>query len=508
MTGNISNNKRIAKNTIFLYFRTMVVMFVTLFTSRVVLQVLGVEDYGIYNLVAGIISMFAFLTGTLSTVSQRYIMFELGKGELGNMNKIFSICLVLHFLLAFIVVLIAEPFGIWFIYNKLLIPIERLSAAVWVFQFTILSTVFLFISVPYNALIVAHEHMNAYAMISIIDAVLRLAVAYFIMLCTIDKLVIYALFVFIAQVAVQICYFVYCNCKFKEAHYKHYWDKALVAEMGQFASWSIIGNIAFISYTQGLSLLLGTFFLPVINAARGVAVQVQTAVNSFVNSFQTAINPQIIRNYAKGNISEMINLVFRSSRFSFYLLMIMTIPIILESEMLLKLWLKTVPDYTVVFLRIILLTTWINSIANPLIISVKATGKVKQYESTVGVLMFLILPISYVFLKLGFPPVTVFFVHLCMECMAMICRILITRSLICFSLYKYVKEVLVRISIVGFVAFIIPTIIYVQMPSTIVRFFIICGISIVCSGIAILLFGLTKGERNFITSKVATIVYR
>lgn len=502
MSDSISNNKRIAKNTIMLYMRTLFVMLITLYTSRVILQSLGVEDYGIYNVVGGIITMFAFISSTLSTASQRYITFELGKGMDGNMNKVFSICLLLHIVLALIIALLAEPIGLWFIHNKLLIPIERLNAAVWVFQFTILSMIIMFLSVPFNALIVAYEKMNAFAMISIVDAALRLIIAYAIMLCSLDKLIIYAFLMFVTQMIIQLCYMTYCYCKFPESHYTFHWDKALVKEMGNFASWSIFGNLAFVTYTQGLNLLLGTFFLPVVNAARGIAVQVQSAVNNFVNSFQTAINPQITKNYAAGNISEMISLVFRSSRFSFYLLMFMAIPILLETELLLKLWLKTVPDCTVIFLRIILTTTLINSIANPLIISVKATGNVKKYESTVGGLMLLILPISYVLLKLGFPAVTVFVVHLLMECIAMICRILITRNLIHFSIRFYFSEVLLRILVVGLTSLVVPSLIVYMMPQSYVRLFFVCGISVLCSGVSIVAFGLTKGEKQFFCNKV------
>lgn len=483
-------------------------MCVTLYTSRVILQSLGLDDYGIYNVIGGIITMFSFISSTLSTASQRYITFELGKGSSGNMSKIFSICLLLHLALALIVAFIAEPLGLWFIYHKLLIPVERLTAAVWVYQFTILSMIFMFLSVPFNALIVAHEKMNAFAAISIVDATMRLLVAYAIMLCTSDKLIIYALLVFVTQLSVQACYMLYCYRHFPESHYKYHWDKALVAEMGNFASWSVFGNLAYVTYTQGLNLLLGTFFLPAVNAARGVAVQVQSAVNHFVTSFQTAINPQITKNYATGNLPEMISLVFRSSRFSFYLLMIMTIPVILESEIILKLWLKTVPDYTVIFIRIILLTAWINSIANPLIISVKATGNIKRYESTVGTLMLLILPISYLFLKLGFPPVTVFVVHLCMECIAMACRILITRSLIHFSLRKYAKDVLLRILSVGTVAMMLPGILSMYIEPSVSRFFIICILSVVCSVLSIMLLGLTSGERKFVIAKIKSIVHK
>lgn len=506
MIEAVSNNKRIAKNVIYLYARTLLVLFITLFTSRVVLQSLGVEDYGIYNVVGGIITMFSFISSTLSAASQRYITFELGKGKCGDINKIFSICLLLHIVLALIIAILAEPLGLWFIHNKLLIPSDRLSAANWVFQFTIFSMIIMFVGVPFNALIIAHEKMNAFAAISIVDAIMRLSIAYLILLCTKDRLILYAFLMFVAQFVIQACYIVYCYRHFDESHFRFYRDREIVLEMGKFASWSILGNLAFVTYTQGLNLLLGIFFLPTVNAARGIAVQVQSAANHLVNSFQTAINPQITKNYAAGNLSEMINLVFRSSRFSFYLLMIITVPILLETEFLLKLWLGNVPEYTVAFLRIILLTTWINSIANPLIVSVKATGNIKKYESTVGGLMLVILPISYIFLKMGYAPISVFVVHLCMECVAMIFRVLITRSLINFSLGRYIKEVLFRIFFVGILSPILPAVCYIGMDSTLVRFITVCGVSVIWSLLAICFFGLTKGERNFFYTKALALI--
>lgn len=507
MSENQSNNRRIAKNAIYLYFRMIIMMLVTLYTSRVILQSLGVEDFGIYNVVGGIIAMFGFVTNTLSTSSQRFITFELGKGKHGNPNKVFSTCFILHFMLALAIAIIAEPIGMWFIQHKLMIPAERLDAAMWVFQITIVSMFLTFLAIPYNALIVAHERMNVYALISVVDAFLKLAIAFAVAYYPQDKLIFYGVLLLCIQITNVLFYYLYCNRSFVESKIRLIWDKVLIKEIGKFASWSIFGNVAYITYTQGLNLLLGTFFMPAVNAARGVAIQVQSAVNNFVSSFQTAINPQITKSYASGHTDEMLSLVFRSSRFSYFLLIIVTIPLLLESETILKLWLHTVPDDTVTFMRIILLTTWINSLANPLIISVKATGNVRKYESTVGILMMAILPVSYVFLKLGFPAVTVFVVHLSVECLAMVCRILITRQLIHFSLQKYFSDVVCRISIVTAVAVVLPIVLNTQLEQTISRFLIVSSASVICTIVAIIVFGLTKGERLFFTNKAKQVLH-
>lgn len=499
----LSNNRRIAKNTMLLYVRMIVIMCVTLFTSRVILKTLGVEDYGIYNVVGGIVAMFNFISSSLTSASQRFITFELGKGEKGNMSKIFSTCLSLHLILSISIAIIAEPIGIWFITNKLLIPEARLTAALWVFHFSIISMIIMFINVPYNALIIAYEKMNTFAFVSVIDAALRLVIAYSLLIFNkFDKLIIYGALMLITQLIIRACYTIYCKKTFTDVRYINQFDKSLLKEMGSFASWSIFGNLAYITYTQGLNLLLGTFFNPAVNAARGIAVQVQSAVNSFVNSFQTAINPQITKDYASGNENEMMKLVFRSSRLSFCLLMILSIPILLRTYDILKIWLSVVPEHSVAFVRIILITTWINSIANPLIISVKATGKIKLYESTVGGLMIAILPTSYLFLKLGYEPEIVFVVHLFIECIAMIFRIWNTHHLIKFSIKSYLKDVILRISIVATISFSITYFISILLPTGLWPTIILSIISILISLLTILLLGLEENEKDFLINTV------
>lgn len=502
---SISNNKRIAKNTILLYMRMILTMSITLYTSRVILQVLGIEDYGIYNLVGGVIAMFGFVSASLSTATQRFITFELGKGDNGNPTSVFSTCLLLHIIIALCIVLIAEPIGVWFIINKLVLPTERLTAAIWVFQFSIISTFVMIVSVPFNAEIVAHEKMSAFAMISIVEATLKLLIVYSLLLTHEDKLIVYGALILLTQILIQCLYYFYCKKTFEEVTLKLKVDRSRVREIGSFASWSILGNVSYLTYTQGLNLLLGTFFMPTVNAARGVALQLQGAVNSFVANFQTAINPQITKTYAAGQITEMHKLVFRSSRFSFYLLLIISLPFVLEAEVILKLWLGVVPDYTVTFVRLIFLTTWINSFANPLIISVKASGQVWQYESVVAVIMLLILPISYVFLHLGFDAWIVFAVHLTMECIAQFARIKITGKLIGYSLSVYIKEVLIRIVLTGTIAVILPVTVYMSLPDSWIKFFAVCSVCVISTLLTVFYVGLSKVERDFIKTKLKVV---
>lgn len=504
---SVSNNKRIAKNTIFLYFRMMIIMLVTLFTSRIILQSLGVEDYGLYNLVGGVTAMFTFLNGALSDATQRYLTFELGRGKDGKANNIFSLCMILHVIMAAIIVVITETVGLWFLYNKLQIPEERINAAFWVFQFSVASLFILFVSVPYYALIIAYERMKAFAFFSIFTSGINLLIAYALFISgSLDRLILYAFLLFILQVITNLIYIVYCRRSFSESKFRFVWDNKKIRELTGFVSWTLIGNISYIAYTQGLNILLGMFFLPVVNAARGIAVQVQNAVNNFVKNFQTAINPQITKSYAAGNLAEMHSLIFRSSRFSFFLLMVPMIPIIYEAPLILKLWLTEVPENTIVFLRIIILTTWVNSLANPLGVSSKATGNIKLYEGTVATLKLFIVPIAYVCLKIGLPAVSVFIVHLIVECCTYSANLLISHHLVHLPLRKYFKEVTIRIIVVGALSFISPIIICLFMSDSILRLITLGLTSCIVSVILIICFGLTMSERSFLFNKAKLII--
>lgn len=503
---NLANNKRIAKNTILLYFRMLLMMAVNLYTSRVILQVLGVEDYGIYNVVGGVVSLFSIISGSLSAATQRFITFGLGRDDREHLSQVFSTSIYIHVVMCVLIVVLTETIGLWFLNNEMQIPTDRANVAMWVYQCAVISSVVMIMSVPYNATIIAHEKMGVFAMISLLEVFLKLGIVYLLLLFSIDKLILYAILLVITQLSVRCCYTFYCKKHFEETKIQKVKDFSLAKEMGVFSMWSLMGNAAYVSYTQGLNVLLNMFFAPTVNAARGIAVQVQSAVSQFVQNFNTALNPQITKSYASGNIHYMYNLVFKSARFSFFMLLVLSLPILIETEKILSLWLTVVPEYTVTFLRLILLTTWINSIANPMIVSVKATGKIKRYESVVGVIMLLILPISYLFLKLGYPPYIVFVVHLCMECVAQVARVLITRNLIGISVTSFVKSVILRILFVTSIALILPLSLYVFLDDSTFSFLMVCFSSVLSCALSIYLLGLTKSERLMILTKVKSLL--
>ena len=508
MSDNTQNSKRIAKNTILLYFRMILMMGVSLYTSRVVLQALGVNDYGIYTAVGGTVALFGVISNSLSTATQRFITHALGKKDPEYLSRTFSTSVLIHICMCIVIVLLAETIGLWFLNNEMQIPAERVHAATVVYQCAVASSVIMIMSVPYNATIIAHEKMGAFAAISILEAFLKLGIVFLLYLSHIDKLIVYSILLLITQFCIRLCYTRYCRRNFEETKLRYIKDNRLIKEIGIFSMWSLLGNAAYISYTQGLNVLLNVFFLPTVNAARGIAIQVQTAVNQFVSSFQTAMNPQITKSYASGNLDYMHNLVFKSARFSFYLLYILSLPIFIECETILGIWLTVVPEYTVIFLRIILLTTLISAIANPLIISVKATGRIRTYEMSVGGLMLTILPISYIFLKLGYPPYSVFVVNLCVEILAQTLRIWITQKLIHFSLTKFIGEVIIRPLTVALIAAILPLTLYNILNSSILSFLTVCSVAIISSCTSIYLLGLSKSERDMISNKIVEIKRR
>ena len=488
-----------------MYIRMVVVMAVTLYTSRVVLDSLGVEDFGIYNVVGGIIAMFRILNGALTDASQRFITFELGKGDRGDVNNIFSQCLVLHFLLGIIVVAVAEPIGIWFLNNKLMIPSERLNAAFWIYQFTIISMFVMFISVPYNALIVAHEKMSAFAAISIIDALLRLVVAYALYIQGIDKLILYGALMLLTQIILRLVYTIYCRRNFKSSEFKFIWNTHIIKKMGQFASWTILGNMSYLLTTQGLNLLLGMFFNPIINAARGIAVQVQGAIETFVRNFQTAINPQITKYYASGNFERMHKLVFTSSRFSFFLMMIPILPLLFETEQILQLWLGKVPEYVVGFTRIVLLISWVTTLLNPLEVSVKASGRIRKFEIVIYGLKLLVLPIAYIFLRLGASPLSVFGLQLIIELTAYFVSIFITSKDVGFMVLRYMKDVLLVIVPTTLFSLLLPIVLVRTVDVSVGRFFLLTIFSTIWSLIIVLIIGTSKEEKIFIKNKISCL---
>ena len=484
-----------------LYIRMLFTMGVSLFTSRVILQVLGVEDYGVYSVVGGIITMFSFINGGMVSATQRYLTVEIGKGNLLQLKKVFSTSLQIHALIALIVVLLGETVGLWFLYEKMVIPADRMTAAFWVYQCSIVASVVSIMSVPYNADIIAHEKMSAFAYISILDVVLKLAIVYILYISPWDKLITYAVLILSMQLAIRYVYTQYCNKHFEETHYHHQLDKSLFKEMFAFAGWSFWGNLAHVLYTQGINMMLNIFFGPVVNAARGIAVQVQTAVQGFVGNFQMALNPQITKNYATGNLTQMHLLMFRSARFSFMLLFFLSLPIILEINYILTLWLGIVPENTVIFARIIIAISLIYTTANPCVIANQATGKVKVYQAVVGGLLLLILPISYIVLKLGAPAYSVFIVHFCVESVAQFARMYMLRNMIDLPLLSYVKNIYLPIMGVVLLSVVLPMLVYNNMQEGFIRLLAVGMTCVLSVAMTSLFIGMTRNERTFLIDK-------
>lgn len=365
MSVKSENNKRIAKNTFLLYFRMLFTMGVSLYTSRVVLNTLGVEDFGIYNVVGGVVVMFSFLNSSLATATQRFLNYEMGQGNALKLEKVFSIALTGHYLIALSVILLAETIGLWFVSTQLEIPAERMHAALWVYQFSILTLAVSIISVPYNAVIIAHERMKVFAYVSIAEVSLKLTVVFLLVYLSFDKLVLYAFLLLVVAVIVRMIYATYCKRNFTECKYRFIFEKDLFAQMFCFSGWMFTGTLSNLFSSQGVNILINMFFGPIQNAARGIAYQIQGTVNAFVTNFMVAVQPQIVKSYSQGNYSYMYKLVFMASRYSFYLLFLLSLPVLLQTQYLLQLWLKNVPDYSVLFTQLVVIDLLINSSFTP-----------------------------------------------------------------------------------------------------------------------------------------------
>ena len=501
MSDTSSANKRIAKNTLVLYVRMLFTMGISLFTSRVILQTLGVEDYGISSVVGGVISMFTFINSAMVSSTQRYLNFELVRDDANQLRSVFSTSLQIHALIALAIIVLSETVGLWFLNEKLVIPEARMTAAMWVYQCSILSCAVSIMSTPYNAVIVAHEKMSAFAYISILDVSLKLLVVYLLVVLPFDKLIILAILNLLVQLFIRYIYTLYCHRHFPESYFQFRFNKTLFKEMFGFAGWSFWGNLAAILYTQGLNMMLNIFFGPIVNAARGIAVQVQSAVQQFVGGFQTALNPQITKNYASNNLPQMHSLMFRSARFSFLLLFFLSLPVLMETNFILTLWLKTVPDDAVVFTQIMICISLIYTTANPCIIANQATGKVKIYQMVVGGILLLILPISYVVLKLGAPAYSVFIVHFCIESLAQFSRMYMLRKLIHLPLWQYMKNIYIPIVSTVVIAIILPLVVRMQVAEGWLRFLAVGFTCVLSVGASSYFIGFTKQERVFFLDK-------
>ncbi|SHE77968.1 Na+-driven multidrug efflux pump [Bacteroides luti] len=498
-------SRRIAKNTAMLYVRMIFIMFVSLYTSRVVLSTLGVSDYGVYNVVGGVVYMFSFLNAAMTNGTQRFLSYELGRGDISQLRKMFSITLSIHIFIGLVIVILAETIGLWFLNTQLNIPAERMMAANWVYQFSILSFLISVIQVPYNSLIIAHERMNVYAYVSIIEVILRLLVVFILTQIDYDKLTLYGFLYFSVTLIAAVIYAVYCKIKFSECTSHFVYDHLLFKRLLSFAGWNLYGNVTCVVAAQGVNLILNIFFGPVINAARGIAYQISSSIYGFANNFQMAVNPQIIKSYAAGENEYMMNLIFRSAKFSFYLLFIIALPIFIEVDFILKIWLKVVPEYTSLFCRLIIISGLLDVFSGPLQTAANATGKIKLYQFTEGTIILLLMPLSYLLYKLGFAPQATFYVGILISIALQFARLMILRGLIHVDMKHFVMDIFFKSLFVGFLASLIPFMIKDLYVNEVIRFFVVCFFSVVSSFTVIYFLGLNRSEKIFVKEKMSQI---
>lgn len=500
-----SNNKRIAKNTLLLYFRMLFMMVVSLYTSRVILNALGVVDFGIYNVVGGVVAMFTVISGSLSAAISRFITYELGRGNQSKLNKIFSASVTIQLLLSLIIVILIELVGVWFLNNKMTIPEDRMNATNWVLQFSIVTFVINLISVPYNAAIISHERMSAFAYISILEVVCKLAIAFLIMVSPMDKLVFYAILMCAVSIIIRLTYGYYCKRHFVECTYHFHWDVDVLKEMFGFAGWNFIGASSTVLRDQGGNIVINLFYGPSVNAARGIANQVNSAIMGFVSNFMTALNPQITKSYASGDRQYMLTLIFQGARLSFYMLLLLSLPVLVNTHYILVIWLKIVPEHAVLFVQLILIFAMSESISNPLITAMLATGKIKKYQIVVGGLQLLNLPVSYVCLRFGCIPETVLLVAIVISQCCLAARLYMLRGMIGLSSILYIKKVYFNIFVVAFLSLVIPGLLSKYLEESLLSFLLISLVSIICTIVVEFFVGCNRKERAFVIDKMNVV---
>lgn len=426
-------------------------MLVSLYTSRIVLEALGVENYGIYNVVASFIVAFTFISGPLGSATQRFLNFELGKGENGRLNKVFNLSLYTYIALSVVLLAVVEIAGIWYLKNKMQLPIDRIDAANFAFQMSVLTLFFNLVKTPFESLIIAYEKMSFYAYVSIADVILKLLNAFLLLVVSFDKLKIFSLNILIITVVIVGITAFYCKRQFKDVQIqfsKKNWDVPLVKELMGFSGWSLFGSVASMTANQGLNLLLNLFFGVVVNAAMGIATQVNTAVVQFVSNFQVAFRPQLVKYYAQGNIKELKALIINTSKYSYLLLFAIVCPICFNIEFLLKIWLKNPPDYAAEFCVMMLIYALLETLSAPMWMTVQATGKIKRYQIVISSVIFLNIIISYLFLKQGYGPVTVLTIKCCLDIVYLIVRLIFMKVKIKFSIREFVKKTILPILLV------------------------------------------------------------
>lgn len=496
------DNKRIAKNTLFLYMRMFLTIVVNLYTVRFIWQVLGVDDYGIYNVVGGIVMMFSFLISAMVASSQRFLSFELGRKDEHRINKVFCISLTVHFMLAVVVLVLAESIGLWFLNNKLNIPAQRIYAANWVYQCSIIAFLVTIVSVPYNACIVAHEHMKIYGYFGVLEVLLKLVIVFLLIFIGGDKLIVYSMLVLAVAVLMRVLYQIYCHRHFNECRFHRVSDRHLMRDMFSFAGWSFIGNLGFSVRDQGINIILNLFFNVAINASKGIAGQIGATINGFAANFQMALNPQITKRYASGDTEGMMNLVFQGCKYSVLLMTFIIVPLIVAAEQILTLWLGEVAPYTVGFLQLTLCMVLVESIINPITTALQATGHIRNFQIIISIIMLLNLPLSWFWLKLDANPYIVMIVCIIMSVIGVIARLMLLHGLVSYSYRRYFTEVILKIVPVVAISAPLSWWIYTLFPQNLASLILWGVLSCCLTGVIIFALALKNSERRIIIAFV------
>lgn len=499
MTYTSDSNKTVAKNSIYMSIRMVIVLCITLYTTRAILNVLGVEDYGIYNVVCGFVSMLAFLNTSMSNGIQRYFNFEYGKNGATGANRVYNTALIIQSILGIVILILAESFGLWYIYEKMVIPAERFYAAQWIFQLSLISFLFIIMQAPYTAAVMAHERMDFYAIVSVLDAVLKLGIVFFIPLFNGDGLIIYGVLQLLISALNFILYYVYSKKNFREIKLYLIFDKVLFRSMLGFSGWNVFGSFANMMKEQGINLIMNLFFGPIVNAARGIAVQINSGLQSFVANLGISIRPQIVQSYAKGDIERTMNLYFSISKLSCCLLYLISLPVVLEIDFILHIWLgENVPEHTTSFIFIIILTSFVNNLNAATSNVVHATGKMMLYQVTGGLTILLAIPLAYFVLKFGATPEWALIMSLITMSFAQVIALVVLKKIVNFSINGYLKKVIIPFFCVVTISSPILYFIRTIMEDGILRFCLMISLSIFIIGIVIYHIGLNIKEKSLI----------
>ena len=502
MDRNSHNTRRIAKNTLMLYVRMLALMVIGLYTSRIVLNALGENDFGIYDVVGGVVSMFAVISGALNSAITRFITFEMGKGDGERIGKVYSAAVVIQLAISLIIVALAEPLGLWFIEKRMTIDPARIPAAVWVLHFSLASFVINLMSVPQMAAITAHERMSAYAYIGLLDGFLRLGVAVLISRASSDKLVLYAALMMVSVLVVRAAYGIYCRRNFPECRFRPVMDIKLAKEMFSFAGWNFIGVTSSVLRDQGGKILVNLFAGTAVNAARGVAMQLNGAVQGFVTNFMTAVNPQITKSYASGDHGYMYYLISKSSRMSYYLIFVLALPVLFNTEYIMDLWLKDVPAHSALFAQLFLIYALSESLSNPMVTAQLATGRIRNYQLTVGGLQLLNLPVSYLFLKMGAIPEVTVMVAIAVSQICFFTRLYMLKGMIDMPVRDFLKKVYLNVVLVSAAALVLPVAAGYVLPDGFPGFAASVAVCLGSALLSVLFIGFSRGERRELMSMI------